>query len=320
MNMDTKILKGLACGLTAALLLAGCSGEEQSSSSTNTPADLAEEQGSASTNTPADLAEEQGSASTNTPADFKGNVGDVSIESGDTYAVITIKDYGAITCKLFPEAAPVGVQNFISLADSGYYSGKEIHRVVEDFMFQGGSANGDGMSAENEPAFDVEYNTNMRHFYGALCYANAGGINGTQFYIVNSKNYSFTSEEDLQGLIDQLDNEMSELEKYIASASSDDEKSYYQSYYDYYSSLKKTTQSQLKAAKEMTDEMKAKYEKVGGTPSLDGGYTVFGQTVDGFDVIDEISKAEVEAQPNSSEVSHPVQTITIESVEIFTKE
>ena len=281
--------RNLLCGsLAAIMLLAGCS-------------------------------ENNGGSTVNTPADFKGNVGDVTIESGDTYAVITIQSFGSITVKLFPEAAPVGVQNFIDLANSGYYSGKTIHRVMSDFMFQGGSKNGDGKSAEDDPSFEVEYNTNMRHFYGALCYANAGGINGSQFYIVNSKSYSPVSEANIQSQLDQLNEVLDELSAYINEATDESEKEYYQMYYDYYNSMKGTYSSQLKALQESTEEITAKYEKVGGASFLDGGYTVFGQTVDGFDVIDAVSAVEVEPSDGGEE-SKPVQTIVIESVEIFTAE
>ena len=293
--MNKKATKLLAGTLAAAILLAGCT------------------EGGGSD---VDLG---GANNVVTPAGFTGNTGDVKIESGDTYAVITIQSFGAITVKLFPEAAPVGVQNFIDLANSGYYSGKEIHRVMADFMFQGGSRNGDGMSTEDDPSFGVEYNTNMRHYYGALCYANGGGINGSQFYIVNSKSYDPVSASAIQSQLDQLDSVLEELSSYISNASGQDEKDYYQSYYDYYNSLKGTYTSQLKAAQELTEEMEAKYEKTGGAPFLDGGYTVFGQAVDGFDVIDAVSAVEVE-ENSSGEKSHPVQKIVIESVEIFTAE
>ncbi len=72
--------------------------------------------------------------------------------------------------------------------------------------------------------------------------------------------------------------------------------------------------------KERTDEMTEKYKEVGGAPFLDGGYTVFGQTIDGFDVIDAISEVEVELQKSGNEESHPVQKIVISSVEINTVE
>ena len=301
--MNNKTAKLLAAMLTVSLLLAGCSeksdGANGDNSGSGTNTDAAGSAGGYS------VVENENITIVKSPEGFTGNIGDVAIESGDTYAVITIEGFGAITVKLFPEAAPEGVQNFIDLANSGYYSGKEIHRVVEDFMFQGGSQNGDGMSTADDPSFKVEYNAQMRHFYGALCYANARSINGSQFYIVNSKKYDPVSIDEVQATVD-------ELTELITASKSDDEYAYYQYYYDYYASI-------LRGLKDSTEEIEAKYKEVGGASTLDGGYTVFGQTVDGFDVIDEISKVEVE-QSSGGELSHPVQKIVIESVEIFTAE
>lgn len=259
------------------------------------------------------------------PESFQGNTADINknstteLKSGDTYAVITIDGYGAITCKLYPEAAPEGVQNFIDLANNGYYSGKDIHRVVKGFMMQGGSANGDGMSVDSDPSFNVEYNSKMRHYFGALCYANAGGINGSQFYIVNNREFSDISEDSLSAQLEQLDSAIDELNEQLKSAE-EDAKAYFQQYLDYYSANRNTYASQLRALKERTDEMTEKYKEVGGAPFLDGGYTVFGQTIDGFDVIDAISEVEVELQKSGNEESHPVQKIVISSVEINTVE
>lgn len=259
------------------------------------------------------------------PESFQGNTADINknsateLKSGDTYAVITIEGYGAITCKLYPEAAPEGVQNFIDLANSGYYSGKDVHRVVKGFMMQGGSANGDGMSVDSDPSFNVEYNSKMRHYFGALCYANAGGINGSQFYIVNNREFSDISEDALSAQLEQIDSTIDELNEQLKSAE-EDAKAYFQQYLDYYSANRNTYASQLRALKERTDEMTEKYKEVGGTPFLDGGYTVFGQTIDGFDVIDAISEVDVELQKSGNEESHPVQKIVISSVEIKTVE
>ncbi|MCM1054349.1 MAG: peptidylprolyl isomerase [Bacteroides sp.] len=297
-----KKIIGIGCALLAASLwLTGCSGENGGG-----------EYGGIKTVTVSDGFE--GNA-----ADINSDGSDAALKSGDTYAVITIEGYGEITCKLYPEAAPEGVQNFIELADSGYYSGKDIHRVVKDFMMQGGSANGDGRSTDDDPSFNVEYNSKMRHFYGALCYANAGGINGSQFYIVNNRSFSDVDRASLESQVEQLDSLLSEVNGYLETAQGD-EKEYYQAYYDYYASMKYTAASNLRALNERTDEITDKYKAVGGTPSLDGGYTVFGQTVSGFDVIDKISEAEVEAQLSGNEISHPVQEIIISSVEIKTAE
>ena len=74
-------------------------------------------------------------------ADFDGNVKDVTPKSGDLIATIEIEGYGTMKAVLFPEAAPVGVENFQKLCDAGYYDGLKIHRVMKGFMMQGGSAN-----------------------------------------------------------------------------------------------------------------------------------------------------------------------------------
>ena len=316
--MNRKATTLLCAGITAAILLAGCNTNASDGAATNTS-----DNASSDTTTPPGSTATDSSYGTiktiKSPDGFTGNVGDVSIESGDTYAVITIKDFGSITVKLFPEAAPEGVQNFIDLADSGYYTDKEIHRVVADFMIQGGSQNGDGMSTDDDPSFYVEYNTDMRHFYGALCYANGGGVCGSQFYIVNNKTNSPVTEESLQSAVDYYESQQEQAEAYLDQAASDDERAYYEYYKNYFSSLAATARSQLRAFQESTDEIKAKYEEVGGYPYLDGGYTVFGQAVDGFDVIDAVSAVEVE-ENSSGELSHPVEKIFIESVEIFTAE
>lgn len=253
-----------------------------------------------------------------TPSDFKGNTGDVKIESGDTYAVIKIKGYeGEMKCKLFPEAAPEGVDNFVKLANSGYYSDKIFHRVMKDFMIQGGSANGDGMSTDSDPEFNVEYNSSMRHYYGALCYANAGSINGSQFYIVNNKSYSPVSSKNYENNIAVFDQYISQIEKLLKTATGE-EKDNLEFNLKYYSSMKSSASSSIRALDELTEEMEEKYKSVGGVPRLDGGYTVFGQMVEGFEILDAVSKVEVEKQIGSDEESRPVQDIVIESVTIHT--
>lgn len=308
-----KFSKILCIPLTAALLISGCnqdSGENQDNNenTTNNAGNSA-------------ISSDYGNIKTiESPAGSKGNL-DAELKSGDTYAVISIEGYGDITCKLYPDEAPEGVQNFIDLVNSGYYSGKIIHRVVDKFMMQGGSANGDGLSSADENSFYVEYNTNMRHYYGALCYANAGGINGTQFYIVNNKGFNEVTESTYSSQLDTIDSYINLAQEYVNSTTGD-EKAYYESVLQYYTSSREalipTVNSGIRALKERTDEMTEQYEKVGGTPFLDGGYTVFGQTVDGFDVIDKISKVEVEEQYSGGEESRPVTDIVISSVEIKT--
>ena len=304
MNKATKLL---AAGLTAAMLLSGCSSQSGKSNS-------ASEEDS-----------EYGSIKNiESPAGFTGNTGDVTIESGDTYAVITIQDFGEITVKLFPEAAPEGVQNFIDLANSGYYNGKEIHRVAADII-QGGSVYGDGMVMPEEHEFDVEYNTNMRCYYGALCYTNSFNVNTSQFCFINKKSYTSKSEEELESYEEALNSYMEEMEGEIslcmeaaAASVNEEDKANFEYEAEIYTAWKCSAASELRALQEMTEEIETKYKEVGGCSYLDGRFTVFGQTVDGFDVIDAISAVEVEQQPNWDEISHPVQPIVIQSVEIFT--
>lgn len=260
-----------------------------------------------------------------TPDDFKGNAADINddrsgvrLKSGDIYAVITVKDYGEIICKLYPEAAPEGVQNFIDLADSGYYTDTVFNRVFKDYIIQGGApANEDETTPKEEKNISAEYNKKMRHYYGALCYADAAGTNSTQFYIVAKKTFEDVSENSIIGELAELDNQISEVVSIMEQADNDDEKAYLQQYLDYYTTKQAILSFNQLALNERTEEIEKKYSAVGGIPSGDGGYTVFGQTVKGFDVLDAISEAEVE-ESIYGEFCQPVQEIVISSVEIKT--
>jgi cyclophilin family peptidyl-prolyl cis-trans isomerase len=242
-----------------------------------------------------------------------GNTGDVALQSGDTYAVISVKEFGDITVKLFPEVAPVAVENFKKLANDGYYTDKVFHRIIANFMIQGGSFDGSGMSAEDEESFDIETSYNARHFYGALSMANSMGQNGTQFFIVNNKETGAFA--DLESTLPQ--NEayaQSFLQQLNAAKPTLDDFSY-----NYYYSQYKTTVANNDFVAHADADVKAKYAEIGGTPHLDGGYTVFGHVVEGFDVVDAISAVEVTLD-NSGALSAPVTAVVIEKVEIKTFE
>lgn len=239
-------------------------------------------------------------------AEAEGNI-NMELKAGDKLAEITVEGYGTIKAKLLPEAAPEGVDNFIKLAEQGYYDGKTVHRVIEDFMLQGGSLNGDGTGGEAADGghFGIEVNNNARHFYGALCYANAMGRNTTQFYIVNNN-----EPQDLSDIpIDVIRENVTTCSSYrdmFEQGSTE---------YEYYDNMSKYYSNLADMLENATEEIRAKYKAEGGTPSLDGGYTVFGQVWEGFEVIDSISACEVTDNGNG-EVSKPVQTITITSVKI----
>jgi peptidyl-prolyl cis-trans isomerase B (cyclophilin B) len=98
---------------------------------------------------------------------------------------------GDITIRFFPEEAPVAVTTFKAHARNGYYDGLLFHRVIPNFMIQGGCPLGTGTGGESVwgGRFDTEISLNLRHFRGALAMAHAGpGTIGSQFYIVQNNN------------------------------------------------------------------------------------------------------------------------------------
>ena len=107
------------------------------------------------------------------------NQGEVLVEMNTTLGVVKIK--------LFPEHAPKTVENFLGHAKSGYYNGIIFHRVITDFMIQGGDPTGTGMGGQSiwGDSFEDEFNENLFNLRGALSMANAGpNTNGSQFFIV----------------------------------------------------------------------------------------------------------------------------------------
>lgn len=104
---------------------------------------------------------------------------------------------GNIEVVLYPEKAPLAVENFLTLAEEDYYNDVIFHRVIEDFMIQGGDPSGTGMGGESAfgEAFEDEFDPSLAHFNGALSLANSGpDTNGSQFFIVQAGNESLTEE------------------------------------------------------------------------------------------------------------------------------
>ena len=116
-------------------------------------------------------------------------------KEGEKVANLKVKGYDKeIKIKLFPEYAEKGVENFITLAERGYYDGLTFHRVIKDFMIQGGDPKGDGTGGESalEKGFDDhDTDPHLIHAAGAVAYANSGSTasNGSQFYIVTGEVY-----------------------------------------------------------------------------------------------------------------------------------
>lgn len=119
---------------------------------------------------------------------------------GEKIAVMQT-NMGDIKIRLFPEVAPKAVENFISHAENGYYDGLIFHRVINDFMIQGGDPTGTGRGGESiyGYSFEDEFDLSARNYRGALSMANAGpNTNGSQFFIVQAKNVD-------DGLISQME-------------------------------------------------------------------------------------------------------------------
>ncbi len=170
-------------------------------------------------------------------------------QSGDTLAVIKTSA-GDITVRFFPEEAPLAVENFLALAENGYYDGVIFHNVIADYLIQSGDPTGTGAGGESsflgsggEPvAFADEFSPNLFHLSGALAMANPGtpDSNASQFFIVADCTVST--------------DELARLEALGYPA-----------------------------------ELINAYRICGGIPQFDYRYTVFGCVVDGMDVVDKIS-------------------------------
>ena len=184
------------------------------------------------------------------------------LKKGDVIATIKT-NFGSIRVKMLPEAAPKAVENFLTHARNGYYNGIIFHRVINDFMIQGGDPTGTGMGGESiwDDPFEDEFTPDARNFRGALSMANAGpGTNGSQFFIV-------------QAGPETIDARMFPMLK--------------------------------RQGKEFSEEAVAKYTEMGGTPWLDGAHTVFGQVIEGMDVVDKIAAVRVDRS------SRPYDEVTI---------
>lgn len=116
----------------------------------------------------------------------------------DTPVVVLQTTLGDIKIVLFPEIAPKASENFLTHATNGYYNGVSFHRVMNDFMIQGGDPTASGMGGESiwGSPFEDEFSNQLYNFRGALSMANSGpNTNGSQFFIVQAT----TNQQQLSG-------------------------------------------------------------------------------------------------------------------------
>ena len=110
----------------------------------------------------------------------------MQIDPAKTYRATLATDRGDVVVDLHPEHAPKTVNNFVFLAREGFYDGVPFHRVIADFMVQGGCPEGSGRGGPGY-RFEDETNNGLRHERGVLSMANAGpNTNGSQFFITHA--------------------------------------------------------------------------------------------------------------------------------------
>ncbi len=125
-------------------------------------------------------------------------------QKGDTLAVMHT-NMGDIKIKLFPEKAPKTVENFVTHSKNGYYDGLKFHRVINDFMIQGGDPRGNGTGGESiwGGSFPDEFDPELHNLRGALSMANSGpNTNGSQFFIVQASEVPANMLEQMRDLED----------------------------------------------------------------------------------------------------------------------
>lgn len=248
--MHTKTIKRLlSLMLMAALtvtMLSSCSSNETAQEGETAPTEQTAESQSE---------EEQAVIGESTPSVEKITLSDESglpqfnNPSQDSEVAILHTSLGDIKIMLFPEYAPKAVENFLTHAKEGYYDGLSFHRVIDDFMIQGGDPKGDGTGGESiwgEP-FEDEFTPQLHNFYGALSMANSGSnTNGSQFFIVEATSCP-----------EQMISSMEQVSEQDGGVS-------------------------------YPEAVIEKYQEIGGTPWLDYQHTVFGQVFEGMDVVDAI--------------------------------
>ncbi|MBQ8683847.1 MAG: peptidylprolyl isomerase [Clostridia bacterium] len=237
--------------------------------------------------------------------------------AGDTVAIMHTS-MGDISIRLFPEAAPKAVENFTTHAKNGYYNGLTFHRVIKDFMIQGGDPKGDGTGGDNiwkSEGFEDEFDKKLMNIRGSLAMANSGAnTNGSQFFINQAGPTGDTADKLKENYdYDTLVKNYTEAYNYYVQMYGKEQMEMY------YGSLQDFINSSVSPVSTLVpDEVWELYAKVGGNIHLDGawrytgGHTVFGHVYAGMDVVDAIAAVEVD-----KDSSKPVKAVTITSIEII---
>jgi len=230
---------------------------------------------------------------------------------------------GEITVRLYDET-PLHRDNFVKLAKEGYFDGMLFHRVIRDFMIQGGDPDSKTASPGQSlgtggPGYTIEaeIRKDLFHKRGALAAARQGDqvnpqrrSSGSQFYIVWGQIYK---EGQLRQLSKQMEmQQMQQIFDTLAMEHRDEvlrlrKERNHAGLQELQAKLVDETEAKFKAMKEkgeisgLSDEQIRIYTTVGGTPHLDGQYTVFGEVVEGLDVVEKIQDAETSSSDRPEE-------------------
>ncbi len=231
--------------------------------------------------------------------------------------------FGDIKVRLYDET-PIHRDNFLKLAQEGFYNGTLFHRVIENFMIQGGDpdsreATPKQMLGTGDPGYTLpaEIVAGLYHKRGALAAARMGDemnpnreSSGSQFYIVWGQSYNKSK---LKQLEKQMLQQMEQQKFNALAASHKDEIMNLRRSRDreglatLHERLIQQAQQEVKAkAPLFTNEMYQMYEETGGTPFLDGQYTVFGEVTQGLDVVGKIQSV------TTGVADRPVQDLKIQ--------
>lgn len=225
------------------------------------------------------------------------------------YLITISTRHGEIKAVLFDDT-PEHKNNFIALAEAGRFDSTQFHRVIKDFMVQGGDVFGkEGLPAEQWPTVPAEILPNHYHRKGMIAAARQGNninpsraSNGSQFYIVQGRTY-----EELE-----LTTDFPALQKAVLQyVQLESQKSFKEEYNRLYAAQEFDSLTNLilskrdeiakslnvTLSKDYTPEQIQAYATVGGTPHLDQEYTVFGEVISGIDVVEKIA-----AEPTTREV------------------
>jgi cyclophilin family peptidyl-prolyl cis-trans isomerase len=246
--------------------------------------------------------------------------------AGNENTIVSMKtSMGEIKIKLY-DGTPLHRDNFIHLVKTGFYEGVSFHRVIRDFMIQAGDPLTKSPAGQKLPdslntyTIPAEFNTLYFHKKGALAAAREGDdvnpemrSSGTQFYLVQGEVYS--------------DADLNHAEQRINSNAKQSR----------FTSFMKTTADSLRLTGKPTsdaetqqiasvkmfqylttytdfkipEETRNVYKTIGGTPRLDGSYTVFGEVIEGLDIIDKIAAVQTD---NTDRPVNDVKIIKIKFV------